>query len=227
MVSDPPTTEQAQRKGAVRRATRSDAADVTALRLNCYRSTESFVLLQPDAVSWGPADDQNIVLVAQASEGVLLSTTRAVMVSDGREAADAMGCLSALPASLFPAVLLGRGATPQVAGGAGLHSLLRYHFIRAALDSNVGSLLGMVYEGAPRTRLMTTLGYEFVCPSRVWDPEVRPLRPVLVGTLPRERFATAIEKLRLALADLIVHFPFQGAPLALLSGCATRSAAGD
>jgi hypothetical protein len=227
MATDNPYLVQAQSQGAVRRATRSDASIVSELRLSCYRNSDSFVLLQPEAISWGPADDRNVVLIAQDWKGTLLSTTRAMVVANGQEADDALGCLNDFPASLFPAVLLGRGATRQVAGGGGLHSLLRYHFIRAAQDANAGSMLGIVYEGAPRTRLMTALGYEFVRPPQVWDPELRPLRPVLVGALPRERFASAIEQLRLMLADLLIHFPFRGAPLAFLPTCASVSTAGD
>lgn len=226
MDTDPPSSRPALCSGTVRRATRSDAAPVTELRLGCYRNAEAFELLQPHALSWGPADDQNTVLVAQDSGGALLSTTRGVIVHDGREADDALGCLNELPASLFPALLLSRGATRRVVGGGGLHSLLRYHFIRAAADADIGAMLGIVYEGAPRTRLMSALGYDFVRPSQVWDPELRPLRPVLVGTLPRERFAPALEKLRQMLSELLVRFPFHGAPLAMPPSLAAQSPGG-
>jgi hypothetical protein len=227
MDIDTPSSDQDQCHGAVRRASRADAACVTELRLSCYRNAEGLELLQTQALAWGPAVERTTVLVAQGQDGALLSTTRGVIVHDGREADDALGCLNELPVSLFPALLLGRGATRQLAGGAGLHSLLRYHFIHAAAQANLGAMLGIVYEGAPRTRLMAALGYDFVRPSQVWDPELRPLRPVLVGTLPRERFGAALDKLRLMLSGLLVRFPFQGGPLALPARFASQPSSGE
>jgi hypothetical protein len=104
-----------------------------------------------------------------------------------------------------------------VKGGSGLNSLLRCHFLSAALKAGVKSLLGMVYEGAPRTHLMETIGYQFSRPEHVWDEEVQPLTSVLVATLWNDHFNHAVGKLGATLGDLPDCFPVSSIDLCDLS----------
>ncbi len=213
-------------EGTIEQASRADAAEIGNLRLCCYRAAREFELLQPEALAWDAADDANTVLIARSKSGRLLSTTRGSLVADARAAAQAMGCSNDLPDAVFPSLLLGRGATQHAKGGAGLHSLLRYHFLLAANDSTVQSLIGMVYAGAPRTRLMANIGYEFFQPSEVWDPEVRAHSPNLSAVLRRERFAAALSQLETTLDGLLGRFLPHGTPIRLDGPGRSLSAAG-
>ncbi|MBJ7311456.1 hypothetical protein ACFOLJ_22305 [Rugamonas sp. CCM 8940] len=202
-------------EGTIAQASRADAAEIENLRLSCYRAAREFELLQPAALAWDAADDANTVLIARSNSGQLLSTTRGSLVADAQTAEQAMGCSNELPDAVFPSLLLGRGATLHAKGGAGLHSLLRYHFLLAASGSTVQSLIGMVYAGAPRTRLMAGIGYEFFQPNQVWDPEVRAHSPNLIAVLERDRFAAALNQLEATLGDLLGRFPLHGAAVRL------------
>ena len=76
------------------------------------------------------------------------------------EAERFMECeLSGIPLR-YPALILSKGATSR-------------DFIRAARDSGVGSVTGVVFEGAPRTRLMNRVGYESFSVTEAWYSHVQ------------------------------------------------------
>jgi hypothetical protein len=96
-----------------------------------------------------------------------------------------------------------------------LHSALRFHFLAAALEGRVNSVLGLVYASAPRTNLMRQLGYEFHVPARLWDPEGVPIQPGLLAHLSRRRLASAHERLASEVADVLAAYPWHGDALRL------------
>jgi hypothetical protein len=194
----------------IRIATRADADAVYRLRLEAYAASREFRLTRPELLLWDEHDDDGIVLVACDASGTMLSTTRGGVVSNVAEAEDALTCSVPLPSSAFPALVLGKGATRRGAGSGGLHSALRYHFLDGVRDSNLGSVLGLVYEGAPRTNLMRRLGYRFERPARFWDPEADALKQPLLAVLDRDRVDAACAELLAELGDLLERFPWAG-----------------
>jgi hypothetical protein len=176
------------------------------LRIDCYNKSKEFLLLQPEALKWSKFDDEAVVLLTRSHTGQLLSTMRGAIVNDRDSAEKAMGC-SIEGNPRFPSLILGRGATARTQAAAGHNSLLRYHFLVSAESANIGSLLGMVYSGAPRTRLMADLGYTFSTPRTVWDDEVRPLSTIQVAQLQGHEFLRAISRLNDSISEMRRFYP--------------------
>jgi hypothetical protein len=193
-------------------ARKHESDSVVHLRLEAYSEAREFRLLQPECLNWSDADEQGVVLAAWDGP-MLLSTTRALAVRSADEAARAMGCSVGLPSSQFPAIILGRGATVRSAARLGLHSVLRYHVIKSAIAWHYRCVLGMVYSNAPRTNLMREIGYTFLCPERVWDPEVEVIEPVMLGHLSAEFFEHACQRLEEILHDVLNGYPWAGEPI--------------
>jgi len=193
--------------GAIRRADRSDAQAVSRLRTEAYAAAPEFIVKDDSALHWSAADDEQVVLVAWDALGNALSTTRGDLLWRRDEAERWMECrLERIPID-FPALLLGKGATLKAYERHGLHSALRLYFIEACRESRVQSLVGIVYEDAPRTRLMRAIGYDFYAPLAYWYTDLEASRRTLIGVLPRERFASAARALRERVGDLLAGYP--------------------
>lgn len=209
--------------GYIRQASSADSAAITALRLTAYRRAPEFDVVDTSALVWGHSDEAGIVLGAWNSSGDVVSTTRGEVYQDRAAAEAGMECRWAASDTLFPALLLGKGATSGDAARQGLHSALRYHFLMAAKDTAIGSLLGIVYEHADRTRLMQRVGYDLLEPSRFWYTDLNPRRATLIAVLVKDRFEQAIETLRAELHHTLEEYPFTGDALGPLLAirCAT------
>jgi hypothetical protein len=203
----------------IARASRETAALIVRLRLAAYGESREFRLLKPECLEWSRVDDEEVVLAAFTASGEAVSTTRGGIVRGAREAAEHLGCSVNLAAHHFPALLLSRGATERRAGQAGLHSALRYYFLRSILNSSICSALGMVYLSAPRTNLMREIGYEFEAPKRVWDLEVEPIQPVMVAHLRADRIAKACQQLESLVGDTLRAYPWHGPPIVWQEYC--------
>jgi hypothetical protein len=197
----------------IRRATKDDADEISSLRLAAYARAKEFRLENPEALRWGPHDDSDVVLAAWDESGNAISTTRGSIAKDRQEAEEWLTCSVDLDSSAFPVLLLGKAATREEYGRTGLHSALRYYCLAAVLNTPINSVLGMVYKGAPRTNLMQTLGYRFLTPDRVWDPEGVPLTPVMVAVLDRASIGYACEILSKTVNPILMEYPWRGAPL--------------
>jgi hypothetical protein len=193
----------------IRIATREDAEAIYVLRQAAYAASGEFRLTRPDLLQWDEHDDQGVVLAAVQS-GEMLSTTRGMLVNDGQEAQEALTCTVDLPRTAFPALVLSKGATRKGFGKSGLHSALRYYFLEAVCEAGFPSVLGLVYEGAPRTNLMQRLGYRFERPAEFWDPEADALKQPWLAVLDFERIAPACEELRTSLSEVMRAFPWEG-----------------
>jgi hypothetical protein len=193
--------------GEIRRATPDDANAVADLRLAAYSGATEFTVREPSTLQWTAADEENIVLAAWAAEGDALSTTRGDVLLDSHQAEQWMECsLDRIPIGL-PTLLLGKGATRKPYERQGFHSALRFCFLAAARDCEIESLTGIVYEDAPRTRLMHRIGYDFYEPTSYWYTDLKTTRRTLIAVLPRPRFAQAIDPLREMVGSLLDAYP--------------------
>jgi hypothetical protein len=178
----------------IAQATEQHSAEIQQLRLEAFRAAPEFQLSDERSLAWGSDDAEGIVLAAW-HEGTIVSTTRANILRNSAAAERFMECdLSDIPLR-YPALVLGKGATSPVFGRHGLHSILRYIFIRAARDCAIASVAGVVFEGAPRTRLMRRLGYEYFVPKRQWCSVCVPNGRILIAVLPGESFFMALNTL--------------------------------
>jgi GNAT superfamily N-acetyltransferase len=198
----------------IRRATVEDAELVTELRLTAYRQAQQFRLSDQSPIRWTSEDEKHVVLGAWNGCGQLVSTTRGEVYLDYDAAEQAMECRWKSSPELFPALLLGKGATQKEYRGTGLHSALRYHFLSAAREAGLRSVLGIVFENAPRTRLMERIGYEFVVADSFWYTDLTSLHNPLIAVLRSEHLEQACAALHKEMADTLKAYPFTGPSLA-------------
>jgi hypothetical protein len=193
----------------------ADAATVTAIRIAAYERAPEFELLRPDLLAWDPADASRIVLAGWDAEGSLVATFQGIGAPDAAAAADILGVSVEMPAECFPSYVIGRAATAPGKARLGLNSVLRWHFLAATITAGYGSTMGLAYTAAPRINTMAAMGYRFVRPARVWDPEVRPLSPPILCYLPASGFGTARAVLATQAAEAIAAHPWVGPGLVL------------
>jgi hypothetical protein len=148
-----------------------------------------------------------VVLVAADGQDRLISTTRGEVYPDYASAAEAMECSWAASGDLFPALLLGKGATLAEYRRTGLHSVLRYHFLVNILPTPIRGVLGIVFEDAPRTRLMESIGYRFVAPDDFWFTDLETSKRTLIGILSPDRVERACSLLRAQLHITLEEYP--------------------
>jgi hypothetical protein len=187
---------------------------VEMLRRRAYQRAPEFDVLKRSAYEWTPADDRGYVLAVWSDDNTALATMRGTVVAGRDEAETQLECAVPLAPTFFPALVLERGATCADRSHTGLNSLMRYYFIEAALRLALGSVLGAVFDGAPRLRLLAKLGYEFSKPERVWDPNIAPRTSVLIASLARARMAEACALLLTSLRDVHERFRWYGQPMA-------------
>ena len=193
--------------GYVRRARRSDAKQIAELRLTAYKHARDFQLSEEAPMLWTSMDEQFVVLAAWERDGQAISTTRGEVYNGYEAAEQAMECAwDASPAD-FPALLLGKGATLRRYQGTGLHSALRYYLLSAARNSPIRSLMGIVFENAPRTRLMARIGYEFKVPDAIWYTDLRTPRRTLIGILRGQSFGAACSELSAEIGETLKAYP--------------------
>lgn len=193
--------------GYIRRAKRADGERVSQLRLCAYRRAGEFSVEDEAPILWTAKDEHHVVLVAADRNDRMISTTRGEVYTGYASAMEAMECSWAASDDLFPALLLGKGATLSEFRRSGLHSTLRYHFLANALPTPIRSAMGIVFEDAPRTRLMQTIGYEFVAPDEFWYTDLMTTKRTLIGVLAQDRIESACALLRAKLGDVLPEYP--------------------
>jgi len=194
-------------RAQIRRATRLDAEAVSDLRWEAYAGALEFTVRDVSTLHWSQQDDINIVLTAWDAEGRALSTTRGDLLPDRDESQRRMECqLDGIPVR-FPALQLGKGATRRSVAGKGLHSALRLCFLEACLLRDIEALVGIVYDGAPRTRLMRSIGYEFYAPATYWYQDLEPRCQTLIAVLHRRDFTSAASLLSEMVGGLLSTYP--------------------
>ena len=177
--------------GSTRVVTRADAALISRFRQAQYRRSPDLTLTDESVLLWDEGDDLGIVLAVRAQDGSFLSTMRAEPLLDAEGAARALDCPVPIAGSVFPAMILGRGATREDCQHLGLNSLMRLHFLRIARQRGIRHVYGRVYGQAARTNLMRSVGYTFFRHPKGAE--------VSAGT------AGADSELHVAVLDLEVH----------------------
>jgi hypothetical protein len=135
---------------------------VSHFRQAQYRRSPDLTLADESVLLWDAHDDLSIVLAVRAKDGDILATMRAEPLRDIEHASLALDCPVPIADPVFPAMLLGRGATRADCQQLGLNSLMRFHFLRFARERAIRHVYGRVYGEAARTHLMRSLGYRFL-----------------------------------------------------------------
>ncbi len=193
----------------------SEVTAVVALRRQAYEASPEFQVRREQAFAWTETDTLGYVPVVWNAGNMALATMRGVVVSTRAEAEWQSECSVQLARRAFPALLLERAATKKERCLGGLNSLLRYHFIAAAMQAGLSSVVGAVFEAAPRVRLLAELGYEFSIPERVWDPNVAPRTRLLIARLANQHMPHALRLLEARLGPLLQRYPWRGRGLEL------------
>jgi hypothetical protein len=193
----------------IRRAFTPDGESIESLRLTSYANAKEFVVKDPSPMRWGAADTEHITLAAFDNRRLPVSTIRGALLFTGAEAEAALEC--AVPAHLgleFPTLLLGKGATVSNLARTGLHNLIRLCFLEMALAIDMKSVIGLVFESAPRTRSMRLMGYDLFPCQDWWFTDLVPITQTLIAVLPQERLVGAVDYLRSAEAVSIAQYPW-------------------
>lgn len=188
---------------------------IGSLRRDAYLGAREFRARKPEAYEWTELDSRATVLAVWDDSGVPLATMCGCVAATRADAEADFEC--AIPAEVgsFPALLLCRAATRADHRAEGLNSLLRYYFIQAAWRGGLGSLMSLFFQGAPRLRLLETLGYQLkVLPGVTWESVV-PEKAPLLGSLARERMPGASASLEERLGASLDRYPWRGPPLVL------------
>jgi len=142
--------------------TRADAPAISHFRQVQYCRSPDLTLADESVLLWDGQDDRSIVLAVRARDGGILATMRAEPLLDVQGASRALDCPVPIRDPVFPAMLLGRGATRADCQQLGLNSLMRFHFLRFAREGGIRHVYGRVYGEAARTHLMRSIGYNFL-----------------------------------------------------------------
>lgn len=144
--------------------------EIAELRKACYRTSPSFSWFDEAALEWTDADRAAVVLAVQI-DGRIVATSRATCRPDRDSVEAVMGYSLAQVPPRFPAMIAGRSATDPRYTRLGLTAIVRHTIVRQAMRVGVASIIGVVYESAPRVRSMLVHGYEpYPCASH-WDRE--------------------------------------------------------
>ena len=193
----------------IRRVSSQDSDIINHLRINEFRRSSEFDLLQADQLKWNRCDDSHIVLAAWVDRWTAVSTMRAVVVNDSPGALESVQC--SLPDQLaFPAIVFNSAATHMDYRGQGLNQAIRYYFLHAAKRCGIEAILSPIYRGAPRIDFMKALGYRFMTPEKSWQTKLAPKKERILGVLPRTRMGRAIDYLRTHRNEVLQAYPWQG-----------------
>ena len=199
----------------IRQATSDDQSAISLLRIQEFKRANEFTLVKPEYLLWDRYDEENVVLAAwDGPEAV--STMRAVLVLNPTQATQCLQCTT--PAHVaYPAIVLNSGATRLEYRGTGLNSALRYYVLEAAIRNNIKTIVGPIYQGAPRTNFMQKLGYVFVTPIKSWQNKLSPKKVRRLALLKETRFNQAAGLIKTSRADILRVFPWAGEPIHFLS----------
>ncbi|MGD8846204.1 MAG: hypothetical protein PVI54_11865 [Desulfobacteraceae bacterium] len=195
----------------IRQAHRQDRDRINALRIEEFQRSAQFTLVKPEALKWNHCDDTSVVLAAWDGP-CAVATMRAVVISDLEQAESCVQCI--VPAYTgFPALVFNSAATHWDYRGIGLNQLLRYHFLKIAMDYTIQSLLSPMYEGAPRIRFMKALGYQFTTPPLSWQKKLNPKATRILGILSRAMMPQAVKIIETQRHEIINAYPWKGRPV--------------
>jgi hypothetical protein len=157
----------------------ADAAAIGALRVEAFEGSSDFRIANArfvEKLRWTDEDDVAEVIAAWR-ENEPVATMRLEVISDRHHLTEyAAGLMPPADHLEWPALALARVATHSSCSRTGLNSLIRYYALQAALASEARRLYSYVVLGAARTKLMESLGYQFLTRSD-GDPDLASQRP--------------------------------------------------
>jgi predicted N-acetyltransferase YhbS len=166
-------------QACIRLATRADAAAIGTLRVEAFEGSPDFRIANArfvEQLRWTHEDDAADVISAWR-ENKPVATMRLEVISDRHHLTEyAAGLMPPADHVEWPALALARVATHSSCSRTGLNSLIRYYALQAALASEARRLYSYVVLGAARTKLMESLGYQFLTRSDD-DPDLASQRP--------------------------------------------------
>jgi len=193
---------------AIKQASRKDHEKIEALRIREFQRSAQFTLLRPEKLKWNCCDETATVLAAWDGP-CAVATMRAVVVNNAAESENCVQC--AVPTDTnFPAMVFNNAATHSDYRGIGLNQLLRFYFLKIAMDNGIQSLLSPMYEGAPRLRFMEELGYTFTTPSLSWQNKLNAKATRIIGILERAMMPRAINVIETHRNEVIKAYPWRG-----------------
>ncbi len=186
-------TDRAFRLGVVREV--ADQQAVVAVRQAAFAQAREFVWRDPQALAWGPDDEQATVLALWDAGGVLCATVRA-RVLPSAQAAQAVIEYAIEHLNLpGPLLLLSRAATHPQAQCRGANALLRVAYLSALLRTELRCVITQVYDHAPRLHAMRQAGFELSPLDSGWDSEAQARTQPLLAWMPRERVESGLRAL--------------------------------
>ena len=163
----------------IRLATQADAAAIGTLRVEAFEGSADFSIANArfiEQLRWTDKDDA-VDVISAWRENKPVATMRLEVISDRHHLTEyAAGLLPPADHVEWPALALARVATHSSCSRTGLNSLIRYYALQAALASEARRLYSYVVLGAARTKLMVSLGYQFLTRSD-GDPDLASQRP--------------------------------------------------
>src|SRR5262245_44715611 len=163
----------------IRLATRADAEAIGTLRVEAFEGSPDFSIANArfvEQLRWTHEDEAAEVISAWR-ENKPVATMRLEVISDRQHLTEyAAGLMPPADHVEWPALALARVATHSACSRTGRSSLIRYYSLQAALASEARRLYSYVVLGAARTKLMASLGYQFVARSD-GDPDLASQRP--------------------------------------------------
>ncbi len=173
----------------------ADRQAVVAVRQAAFAQAREFLWRDPQALAWGPEDEQATVLALWDANGVLSATVRASVLPSAL-AAQAVVEYAIEHLNLpGPLLLLSRAATRPQAQCRGANALLRVAYLSAFLRTELRCVMTQVYENAPRLQAMRQAGFELTPLGRGWDSEAQARTQPLLAWMPRERVETGLRAL--------------------------------
>jgi hypothetical protein len=188
----------------IRPATSDDRHAINTLLCEEYRRAPEFTLVNESAILWDGNGKEAMVLSAWDGE-MCVATMRADLAMSQDRAAEILGVSIPRRSAAYPALVLTRAATHHEYRRFGLNSALRYHLLSSACG--VRSVVGIVYDGAPRSNLLCRIGYRFVTVSDEWSAALHPIRPARLAVLDGWALAEAVRLLSDMAAESLAAFP--------------------
>jgi hypothetical protein len=156
---------------------------IDSLRMQEYATASGF-LVDLTTLKWKSSDDESYVMVAE-NQGQLVSTMRGEIIKDLTVLEKKLECPWDFPLEIeMPVLLLSRAATLSTYRSAGLNLVLRYWFLRFAIENNIRFVVGTFVAGSPRENSLREMGYQFFTNKFGWQQSTyRSTQPVTVVAL--------------------------------------------
>jgi hypothetical protein len=156
---------------------------INTLRMQAYAKASGFSV-DLTTLQWKPSDNESFVMAAE-TEGQLISTMRGEVIAELSLLEAKLECPWSFPLELdMPIFLLSRAATLSSYRAVGLNLILRYWFLRFAINHHIDFVIGTFVSGSPRENSLREMGYQFFENKLGWQKSTyQSLLPVAVVAL--------------------------------------------